>query len=141
MSSQQNSPATSAQKNLSAGDTPKTKAQIRAENRERQEKQRAAKAAATANKSPGGPSADAGGSKSAPAAKPVKQKRPTAPKQDDMRERRGSVLSNDHPQSTVADVENKIRDLRIFSHFGARGQLGQKSRAKYIHHTTRAFVR
>ncbi|KAG9124766.1 hypothetical protein FRC07_010308 [Ceratobasidium sp. 392] len=130
MSSQQNSPVTSTKKNLPTEDAPaqggKTKAQIRAENRERQEKQRAAKAsAAAAGKSAGGPSTDAGGNKAGGAAKP-KQKKPAAPKQEDVHERRASILSNEHPQSTVADVENKIRDLRIFSHFGARGHLGQK---------------
>ncbi|KAG8747508.1 hypothetical protein FRC10_000644 [Ceratobasidium sp. 414] len=130
MSSQQNSPANSTRKNLptedASGQGGKSKAQIRAENRERQEKQRAAKAsAAAAGKPPSGPSADAGGNKAGAAAKA--KKKPTAPaRQDDTQERRASVLSNDQPQSTVADVENKIRDLRIFSHFGARGHLGQK---------------
>ncbi|KAG8679816.1 hypothetical protein FRC09_018692, partial [Ceratobasidium sp. 395] len=127
MASQQSSPVTSTKKNLATEDAPtqggKTKAQIRAENRERQEKQRAAKASATAaGKSSGGPSADTSGNKAGGASKP-KQKKPAAPRLDDTPERRTSVLSNDRPQSTVADVENKIRDLRIFSHFGARGQL------------------
>ncbi|KAG9101080.1 hypothetical protein FS749_010486 [Ceratobasidium sp. UAMH 11750] len=131
MPSQQNSPADSTRKNLpiedASGQGGKTKAQIRAENRERQEKQRAAKAsAAAAGKSSSGPSADAGGNKAGGTAK-AKQKKPAAPaRQEGTRERRTSVFSNDQPQSTVADVENKIRDLRIFSHFGARGHLGQK---------------
>jgi translation initiation factor eIF-2B subunit delta len=129
MSSQQNSPATSSRKDLSTEDAPgrggKTKAQIRAENRERQEKQRAAKASAT-SKPAGGPSADPGANKAGAAAKP-KQKKPAVPRLDDAHERRASAMSvNDQAQSTVAEVENKIRDLRIFSHFGARGHLGQK---------------
>ncbi|KAG9103204.1 hypothetical protein FRC06_011793 [Ceratobasidium sp. 370] len=129
MSSQQNPPANPTGKNLQTEDASsqggKTKAQIRAENRERQEKQRAAKASA-AGKSPGGLSIDAGGNKTGGTTK-AKQKKPATPaRQDDTQERRPLVLSNDQPQSTVADVENKIRDLRIFSHFGARGHLGQK---------------
>jgi translation initiation factor eIF-2B subunit delta len=131
MSSQQNSPANSSRKDLSTEDAPgrggKTKAQIRAENRERQEKQRAAKASAAATSKPaGGPSADFGANKAGAAAK-SKQKKPAVPRLDDAHERRGSTLAvNDQAQSTVAEVENKIRDLRIFSHFGARGHLGQK---------------
>jgi translation initiation factor eIF-2B subunit delta len=129
MSSQNNSPLAPSKKDLedSAGKGGKTKGQIRAENRERQEKQRAAKAAATANKNPGNTNVDAGSNKKANTVKP-KQKQSTVPRLDDPNERRGtgSLVSANEAQSTAGGVENKIRDLRIFSHFGARGHLGQK---------------
>lgn len=131
MSSQQNSPAVPTKKDLpteeSTGRGGKTKAQIRAENRERQEKQRAAKASATASKGAGGGGGDPGGSKPTGSVKPKPAKKPATQKPDETSERRGSLISaQEQAQSTVADVENKIRDLRIFSHFGARGHLGQK---------------
>lgn len=131
MSSQQNSPAVPTKKDLpteeSTGRGGKTKAQIRAENRERQEKQRAAKASATAGKGAGGGGGDPGGSKPTGSVKPKPAKKPATQKPDETSERRGSLISaQEQAQSTVADVENKIRDLRIFSHFGARGHLGQK---------------
>ncbi|KAF8607644.1 eukaryotic translation initiation factor 2B delta subunit [Ceratobasidium sp. AG-I] len=130
MSSQQNSPSVSTKKDLPAEEAAsrggKSKAQIRAENRERQEKQRAAKASASASKSAGG-GGDPGGSKSSGSVKPKPAKKPAAQRTEEASERRGSLISaQEQAQSTVADVENKIRDLRIFSHFGARGHLGQK---------------
>ncbi|CAE6512444.1 unnamed protein product [Rhizoctonia solani] len=131
MSSQHNSPNPATKKDLPAGDGPskegKSKAQIRAENRERQEKQRAAKAAAAGNKNPGGGNADTGANKKSTESKP-KQKQPVAQKPDDSSGRRGaaSQAPTIEAASMAADVEDKIRDLRIFSHFGARGHLGQK---------------
>lgn len=131
MSSQHNSPNPSAKKDLPTGDVPskegKSKAQIRAENRERQEKQRAAKAAAAGNKNPGGGNADTGVNKKATESK-SKQKPPIAQRPDDSGGRRGAVAQapTTEAASMTADVEDKIRDLRIFSHFGARGHLGQK---------------
>lgn len=134
MSSQQNSPAVPTKKDLPAEESSsrggKTKAQIRAENRERQEKQRAAKASAATNKSASG-GGDPGGSKPTSSAKPKPVKKPTTQKTEETSERRGSLISaQEQAQSTVADVENKIRDLRIFSHFGARGHLGQKTKGE-----------
>lgn len=131
MSSHHNSPAAQTKKDLTtedgAGKGGKTKAQIRAENRERQEKQRAAKAAAV-NKNTSAANADAGSSKKAGTAKP-KQKQASIPRLDDANERRGTaslVSANETAHSIAPGVEDKIRDLRIFSHFGARGHLGQK---------------
>ena len=130
MSSQQNSPSVSTKKDLPVDEATsrggKSKAQIRAENRERQEKQRAAKASASASKSAGG-GGDPAGSKPSGSVKPKPVKKPAAQRTEETGERRGSLISGqEQAQSTVADVENKIRDLRIFSHFGARGHLGQK---------------
>ncbi|CCO26507.1 putative translation initiation factor eIF-2B subunit delta AltName: Full=eIF-2B GDP-GTP exchange factor subunit delta [Rhizoctonia solani AG-1 IB] len=48
---------------------------------------------------------------------------------DDLGGRRGApsqAPTAEAAPSITTDVENKIRDLRIFSHFGARGHLGQK---------------
>ncbi|KDN50914.1 hypothetical protein RSAG8_00543, partial [Rhizoctonia solani AG-8 WAC10335] len=135
MSSQNNSPNPAAKKDLPAGDGPskegKSKAQIRAENRERQDKQRAAKAASTTNKNPGGGNAEAGSNKKVTESKP-KQKQPAAQRPDDSSGRRGATAQAPATEapSMAADVEDKIRDLRIFSHFGARGHLGQKIRLK-----------
>ncbi|CAE7059582.1 unnamed protein product, partial [Rhizoctonia solani] len=128
MSSQHNSPNPAAKKDLPVGEGAskegKTKAQIRAENRERQEKQRAAKAAATANKNPGG-NAEGGGKK---AAESKPKQKPATQRPDESSARRGatSQAPTTEAPSMAADVEDKIRDLRIFSHFGARGHLGQK---------------
>ncbi|ELU45870.1 eukaryotic translation initiation factor 2B delta subunit [Rhizoctonia solani AG-1 IA] len=104
----------------------KTKSQIRAENRERQEKQRAAKAAAATNKNSGGGGAE---SSKKTADTKLKQKQSVSQRPDDSGARRGApsqAPTTEPPPSITADVENKIRDLRIFSHFGARGQLGHK---------------
>ncbi|KEP52701.1 translation initiation factor eIF-2B delta subunit [Rhizoctonia solani 123E] len=131
MSSQNNSPNPAAKRDLPAGEGPskegKTKAQIRAENRERQEKQRAAKAATTTNKNTGGGNAESGANKKATESKP-KQKQPTTQRPDDSSGRRGAApqVPTTEAPSMAADVEDKIRDLRIFSHFGARGHLGQQ---------------
>jgi translation initiation factor eIF-2B subunit delta len=129
MTSQHNSPNPVADKDL-PGNGPskegKSKAQIRAENRERQEKQRAAKAAAATNKSTGGGGTES--NKKATDTKP-KQKQPMSQRLDDLGGRRGApsqAPTAEAAPSITTDVENKIRDLRIFSHFGARGHLGQK---------------
>ena len=87
---------------------------------------RAWRAAAAANKNPGG-NTEAGASKKGNESKP-KQKQPTAQRPDDSSGRRGaaSQAATTEAPSIAADVENKIRGLRIFSHFGASGHLGQK---------------
>ncbi|CAE6445403.1 unnamed protein product [Rhizoctonia solani] len=129
MTSQNNSPNPAGKKDLpgEAGSKEgKTKSQIRAENRERQEKQRAAKAAAATNKNSGGGGAE---SSKKTADTKLKQKQSVSQRPDDSGARRGApsqAPTTELPPSITADVENKIRDLRIFSHFGARGQLGHK---------------